>query len=205
MAMQLDPQAGRETIQYFLDVPVGVSNRHVHLSQEDLEVLYGRGYQLSRLKDLTQPGEFAAQEMVTIVGPRGVIEGVRVLGPCRRQSQVEIAMTDAYRVGLRPPVRNSGDLDQTPGIAVVGPKGVIALPRGVILAARHIHMNSSQAASLGIRDGMRVMVRTDGQRAQIMENVLIRVKDNYILEMHVDTDEANAALLKTGDLVHILQ
>lgn len=203
---ELEPRQAETARKYVpFPVPVGVSNRHVHLSGFDLETLFGTGYELKVLKELSQPGEFAAQEVVTIVGPRGVIEGVRILGPTRDQTQIEISMTDAYRVGLRPPVRDSGDLDRTPGIAIVGPRGVIALARGVILAARHIHMSDDDAVRMGLRDGQRVSVHVQGERGQVMENVLIRVKADWVLEMHVDTDEANSALLKSGDKVHILQ
>ncbi|GAW92596.1 phosphate propanoyltransferase [Calderihabitans maritimus] len=187
-----------------IEIPVGVSNRHVHLSQQDLEMLFGHGHRLKARRELGQPGEFAAEEVVTLVGPRGVIEGVRIVGPLRDKTQVEISMTDAYRLGLRPPVRKSGDLEGTPGIAVVGPKGVVALGEGVILAARHIHMHTREAEKLGLKNDDRVRVRVAGERAQIMENVIIRVSDKYRLEMHVDTDEANAALLTNGDTVTIL-
>ncbi|MBO8168103.1 MAG: phosphate propanoyltransferase [Thermoanaerobacteraceae bacterium] len=200
---QYDPV---ETCYNYVDVPipVGVSNRHIHLMQEDLEMLFGEGYELTNIKDLGQPGEFAAKEVLTVVGPRGVIEGVRILGPPRKVTQVEISMTDAYRLGLRPPVRDSGNIKGTPGIAVVGPKGVVALEEGVILAARHIHMHPDDAAKIGVKDKDRVRVHVPGERAQVMENVLVRVSPKYRLEMHVDTDEANAALLKNGDTVKII-
>lgn len=185
-------------------VPVGVSNRHIHLSQADLEILFGPGYRLRPLRELSQPGEYAAEEVVTIVGPRGVIEGLRVLGPPREHTQVEVSLTDSYRLGLKPPVRESGDLEGTPGIAVVGPRGALTLPRGVILAARHIHMDPETAARCGLKDGQRVQVQVPGERGLVFGNVIIRIKPTYRLELHLDTDEANAALLKNGDVVQIL-
>ncbi|MHB1127872.1 MAG: phosphate propanoyltransferase [Bacillota bacterium] len=188
----------------FIAIPVGVSNRHVHISPEDMKMLFGANYALGISKELSQPGEFAAREVVTIVGPRGVIEGVRILGPVRDHTQVEISMTDAYRLGISPPVRDSGDLEGTPGIAVVGPKGVIALGEGVILAQRHIHLNTEDARQLDLEEGQRLRVQVEGDRAQIMENVLARVSPHFKLEMHIDTDEANAALLRSGDQVRLL-
>ncbi|MHB1419639.1 MAG: phosphate propanoyltransferase [Bacillota bacterium] len=191
------------TMDYIV-IPVGVSNRHVHMSPVDLEMLFGSSYSLNLYKELSQPGEFAAREVVTIVGPRGVIEGVRVLGPIREHTQVEVSMTDAYRLGIRPPVRDSGDLNGTPGIAVVGPKGVIALSEGVILAHRHVHLHTDDAAKMGLEEGQSLRVQVEGARAQILENVLARVSPHYKLEMHIDTDEANAALLQSGDQVRLL-
>lgn len=188
-----------------VEVPVGVSNRHIHLCREDLETLFGPGYELTVYRELSQPGEYAARETVTIVGPRGVLEGVRVLGPVRSHSQVEIAMTDGFRVGLKPPVRESGDLEGTPGIAVVGPAGALTLPRGVILAARHIHMEADRALSLNLRDDQRVRVLVPGIREMVFNNVIVRVNPHFRLELHLDTDEANAALLANGDKVKILR
>ncbi|OIQ59486.1 phosphate propanoyltransferase [Moorella thermoacetica] len=188
-----------------VEVPVGVSNRHIHLCRQDLDTLFGPGYELTVYRQLSQPGEYAARETVTIVGPCGVLEGVRVLGPVRSYSQVEIAMTDSFRLGLKPPVRESGDLEGTPGIAVVGPSGALALPRGVILAARHIHMEADRAASLNLHDDQRVQVLVPGLRGMIFNNVIVRVSPHYRLELHLDTDEANAALLASGDKVKILR
>jgi len=167
-------------------------------------MLFGQGYKLTNIKNLGQPGEFAAEEVLTVVGPRGVIESVRILGPVRKVTQIEVSMTDAYRLGLRPPVRESGNVKGTPGVAVVGPLGVVSLEEGVILAARHIHMRPENAKSFLVEDKQKVRVHVPGERAQVFENVLVRVSPKYALEMHVDTDEANAALLKNGDQVRII-
>lgn len=188
-----------------VEVPVGVSGRHIHLCRVDVDNLFGPGYELTVYRELSQPGEFAARETVTLVGPRGVLESVRILGPVRSHSQVEVAMTDGFRLGLKPPVRESGDLDGTPGIAVVGPAGAINLPRGVILAARHIHMEAARARALHLRDDQQVQVWVPGIRSMILNNVIIRTSPHYCLELHLDTDEANAALLAGGDKVRILR
>jgi len=185
-----------------LEVPVGVSGRHIHLCEEDFAALFGPGHELTVYRELGQPGEFAARETVTLVGPRGVLENVRILGPVRAHTQVEVAMTDSFRLGLKPPVRESGDHDGTPGIAVVGPAGAINLPRGVILAARHLHIEEELARSLHLHYDQLVQVWVPGIRGMILNNVVIR---SGRLELHLDTDEANAALLSSGDKVKILR
>lgn len=187
-------------------VPTGISNRHVHLSKEDLEALFGKGYELTPIKDLGQPGQYAAQECVTIVGPKGAMERVRVLGPVRSKTQVEISRTDAFKLGINPPVRDSGDLDGTPGIVIVGPNGAVIKSEGVMLAKRHIHMTPEDAEGYGLKDKdiVRVLVDT-GDRKLIFGDVLVRVNPKYALEFHVDTDEGNAALLKNGDPVWIIE
>ncbi|MGI6552938.1 MAG: phosphate propanoyltransferase [Bacillota bacterium] len=187
-----------------LEVPVGVSNRHVHLSQEHLEQLFGSGYELVSIKDLGQPGQFACKETVTVVGTKGAIENVRVLGPVRKNSQVEISRTDAFKLGLKAPIRDSGDHTGTPGCVLVGPRGVVTLERGVIIAARHIHMTPAMANQYGLKDKDLVSVIVDGERGLIFNNVLIRVREDFALEIHLDTDEANAALLNNGDKVIML-
>ncbi|PLV59112.1 phosphate propanoyltransferase [Thermotoga sp. KOL6] len=185
---------------------VGVSNRHVHLSKEDLEALFGKGYELTPIKDLRQPGQYAAKETVTIVGPKGAIENVRVLGPVRKETQVEISRTDAFRLGIRPPVRDSGDLEGTPGIVIIGPNGILVKEKGVILAKRHIHMHPKDAEHFGVKDKDIVKVIVEnGDRKLIFDDVLIRVREDFVLEFHVDTDEANAAMLNTGDFVYIVE
>ncbi|HHU32926.1 MAG TPA: phosphate propanoyltransferase [Clostridia bacterium] len=185
-------------------VPVGISNRHIHLTKEDLEQLFGKGYELTKVKDLTQPGEYAANEKVIIVGPKGAMEGVRVLGPLRKRTQIEISLTDSYKLGVKPPVRDSGDLEGSPGITIVGPKGSVILQEGVIVAARHIHLHTSEAEELGVENGQRVRVEVEGDRSVVFNNVLLRVSPKYAKEIHFDTDEANGAMLKNGDLVKVL-
>ena len=186
------------------DVVIGVSNRHVHLSQADLEVLFGKDYVLTKMKDMKQPGQFATNEKVDIVGPKGRFSGVRIIGPVRKETQVEVSITDSFKLGVKPPIRQSGDLQGTPGIKVVGPKGEVDIPRGVIVAARHIHMPQYIADIKGYKDGQIVKVETYGERKIIMHNVVLRVSDKMAKEMHIDVDEANAAGLKNDDLVKII-
>ncbi len=185
-------------------VPVGVSNRHVHLSQEHLEKLFGEGYQLAEIKALGQPGQYAARETVSLVGPKGIVAGVRVLGPIRKHTQVEISRTDSFRLGIQAPVRESGHMEGTPGCMLVGPSGTVVLEEGVIIAARHIHMSPKEAKQLGYKDGNRVSVCVKGERELCFHNVIVRVHEDFRLEMHIDTDEANAAFLGTGNQVKIL-
>lgn len=182
-------------------IPIGVSNRHIHVSQKDLDKLFGEGYNLTKKGDLKQPGQFAANETVTIRGPKGEFENVRILGPIRDESQVEISMTDSFRLGVRPPIKESGQLENTPGLEIIGPKGSVQIPQGTIIALRHIHMTPEQAIKIGVKDKDVVEVETFGQRQGVLGNVLIRVSDKYSLEMHVDVDEANACSLKNNDFV----
>lgn len=182
-------------------IPIGVSNRHVHVTKEDLEILYGEGYELTRKGELKQPGQFAANETVTIRGPKGEFKNVRILGPVRGKSQVEISKTDGFRLGIRPPVRESGDLTGTPGIELAGPKGTVTLGEGAIVALRHIHMTPAQAQAMGLKDKDIVEVETFGERRGVFGDVLVRVSDQFSLEMHVDIDEANACALKNDDYV----
>ncbi|MHB1403971.1 MAG: phosphate propanoyltransferase [Desulfitobacteriaceae bacterium] len=186
------------------DVPVGISSRHVHLTQENVEKLFGTGHKLKPIKALSQPGQFASEETVTLVGTKGSIEGVRVLGPIRNYSQVELAATDTYKLGVKAPVRDSGEIEGTPGIDLIGSAGRIHLEDGVIIAARHIHMTPEEAKEHGLKDGDHVGVEVPGDRGGILDEVLIRVDPNYELDMHVDTDEGNAFNLHTGDTVDVL-
>jgi len=185
------------------DIPVGISNRHIHLSANDCETLFGYDHTLTLKKKLKQTGEFAAEETVTLVGPKGVIQGVRVLGPVRKNTQVEISRTDSFSLGIKAPLRDSGDIDQSAGIVVVGACGAITLQEGVICANRHIHMHDEDAHRFGVVDGNRVMVEVDGTRGCIFKNVLVRVHPNFRLEFHIDTDEANAIAVKNGDHVRL--
>lgn len=184
-------------------IPIGVSNRHVHVSQEDLETLFGKGYQLTKKSDLKQPGQYACSETVVIRGPKGEFDRVRILGPVRKESQIEISRTDSFRLGIRPPIRESGQLYGTPGLEMIGPKGTVSLPHGAIVALRHIHMTPEQALAMGVQDKDIVEVETFGERHGVFGDVLIRVSDQFSLEMHVDVDEANACALSNNDYVMI--
>ncbi len=187
-------------------INVGVSNRHVHLSQTDLEILFGKGYQLTELKPLSQPGQFACKELVTLVGPKGSIENVRILGPVRRDTQVEISRTDAFKLGINAPVRESGDIEGTPGIVIIGPKGILTIEKGVIVAKRHIHMHPKDAEVYGVKDKQIVKVLAEKpERRIIFDDVVVRISDKFALDFHIDTDEANAAMLNNGDLVWIVE
>lgn len=186
-------------------VPVGVSNRHVHVSQEALAILFGPGYELTKMRDLSQPGQFAAEETVTVVGPKRSIERVRILGPARSLTQVEISRSDGFTLGVHPPVRLSGDVKGTPGIKIVGPKGELDIEEGLIVAARHIHMTPADAERFGVKDGELVSVRAETSRPVIFQDVVIRVRDDFALDFHIDIDEGNAAFLSTGDTVTVLR
>jgi len=187
-----------------LKVTTGISNKHVHLSDADLARLFGAGHKLTVKKNLRQAGQYAAEEMVDVVGPKGVLKGIRILGPTRKESQVELAQTDARTIGLTLPVRESGVLDNTPGVKLIGPAGELNLARGAIIALRHIHLSPAEAAEAGVRDKDRVTVNTFGSRPLIFEDVLIRVNAEFINEFHVDTDEGNAAGITNGDIVEII-
>jgi len=186
-------------------VPVGVSGRHIHLSQHDLEALFGKGYELTKLKDLSQPGQFAAKECVALAGPKGVIQKVRVLGPVRSQTQLEVLAGDTFKLGVPQEIRLSGHLEGTPGITVIGPKGTVVLPEGVMVAARHIHMSPSQAAERGFHDGQVVSLKICGERGGMLDNVIVRVTETGNLDCHIDTEEANAFHLKTGSKVQVVR
>lgn len=184
-------------------VPVGISNRHIHLSQADLDQLFGAGYQLTPMKELSQPGQFACKETVTICGPKGAIEKVRVLGPVRKETQIEIVAGDCFKLGVKAPAKLSGDLAGTPGITVVGPRGSVQSAQGLIVAQRHIHMAPADAQAYGVQDGQIVKIRVSGLRGGIYDNVAIRVTTSSKLECHLDTEEANAmGVAGTVEIVH---
>lgn len=184
--------------------PVGVSARHVHLSKEDLEILYGKGYELTKKKEL-MGGQYAADECVTIVGLKlRAIENVRILGPLRKQTQVEISATDAIKLGMKAPIRESGDIKGSAPITIVGPKGAVYKQEGCIIAKRHIHMSPADAKAAGVTNGQIVSVQVDNERGTTFNEVTIRVDESYTLEMHIDTDEANASSISTGNTITIL-
>ncbi|MBR0235223.1 MAG: phosphate propanoyltransferase [Clostridia bacterium] len=189
------------------DIPVGVSNRHIHLTREHLDILFGAGYELTPLKDLSQPGQYACKEQLTLIGPSlRAIEGVRVLGPLRKASQVEISRTDSYTLKVKPPVRESGDVSGSAPITIVGPKGIVQLKEGCIIANRHIHMSPADGEKYGVSDGDYVAVQTvgDGKRTTLYD-VQIRVSDKFVLEMHLDTDDANACGIGNGAKVKLIK
>lgn len=189
-----------------LAIPVSVSGRHAHVSRSVLDRLYGDGFQLTKLRDLGQPGEFASEQTVTLVGrSMRAIERVRLVGPVRGYTQVELSRTDAVRLGLDPPTRRSGDLAGSEPITLVGPSGTVALREGAIRATRHIHMTERDAANLRVADGDLVRVRFPGERALVLENILVRVATNAALELHLDTDDANAAEVRAPMTVEILR
>jgi len=187
-------------------VPVGVSNRHIHLSTADLETLFGAGYQLTPIKDLSQPGQFACKETLTIVGPSlRPIENVRVLGPVRKASQVEISRTDSFMLKVKPPVRESGDIAGSAPVTIIGPKGVVTLKEGCIIANRHIHMSLEEGAQFGLSDGQYVDVEVSGERRTKFYDVQVRVHKDFRLEMHIDTDDASSAGIGNGAKVKIVK
>jgi len=185
-------------------VPVGVSARHIHLTQKHVEILFGKGYRLTKKKGL-MGGQYAANETVTIVGIKlRALENVRILGPVRKASQAEISATDAIKLGISAPVRESGDIAGSSPIAVIGPKGAVYLDEGCIIAMRHIHMSPADAKMAGLKDGDMVSVKAENERGTTFNHVKIRVDETFTLEMHIDTDEANAGKIASGDLVAIL-
>ncbi|MCT1458346.1 phosphate propanoyltransferase [Aestuariimicrobium sp. p3-SID1156] len=184
-------------------VLLGVSNRHVHLSLEDFRTLFGADAPTVKAH-VVQHGEFAANEVVTLVGPKGMMDRVRVMGPCRSRSQVELSRTDCYALGIKAPVAQSGHLDDAAPITIIGPKGRVDLDHAAIIAARHVHLGPEDARRLGVKDQDLVSVRIEGDRAAVLDNVICRVKDNFTSEVHLDTDEANAVGVRSGDRVTIL-
>lgn len=185
-------------------VPVGISVRHIHLQRKDIDRLFGVGHRLTVKKELSQPGQFACEETLDVAGPKGTIERVRVLGPERTESQVEVSLTDARTLGIAPPVRASGDLSGTPGILLRGPYGEVQLDRGVIVADRHIHMTPGDAVRFSVKDGDLVQVEINGEKSGTMGHVRIRVSEDYALDLHIDTDDGNAFLLKQGQPVQVI-
>ena len=179
-------------------IPLEVSAHHVHLAQKEVDALFGQGHQLTYRSELSQPGQFACEETVNLIGPKGRVDKVRVLGPVRKESQVEISMTEEFKLGIKAPIRPSGDLEGSPGITLEGTKGPCALAKGVICSLRHIHMSPEDALSFNVKDKDIVLVKAEGERKLIFGDVLVRIDPNFRLAMHIDTDEANAASLITG-------
>jgi len=189
-----------------MPIPVGVSNRHLHLAQQDWDVLFGKESQPRKFRTLVQPGFYACFETVSLEGPKGRIDNVRLIAPHRPATQIEISLTDAVILGLRPPVRDSGDLEGSSPIKILGPKGSLEVQQGLVVARRHVHFSPADAERFRIQEGDVVRVRAGigGIRELVFEQVLCRVSDKFALEFHLDTDEANASLLKNGDTVFIV-
>ena len=175
------------------EVKIGLSNKHLHLQKEHIEILFGKGHELTPTKPLVQPGQFACEEKVDIVGPKNTLKGIRVLGPARPETQVEVAMTDARTLGIKAPVRESGKIEGTPGCKIVGPCGEVEIDHGVIVALRHVHLSPAQAEEAGVKDKDIVSIKIEGERGLVFNNVLVRSGDAHEREVHLDTDEGNAA------------
>jgi putative phosphotransacetylase len=188
-----------------LDIPAGVSVKHCHLTREHFKILFGSNAEPKRIKDIKQPGFYAAEEMIDVKGPKGILKKIRLVAPYRDHTQIELAATAAMAIGLKPPVRESGDVRGSAGAILIGPAGQVEIKEGVILAQRHLHFSPDEARALGIASGEVVRVRAGGGggRSTVFEDVVVRVGPKYSLEFHVDTDEANTAGIKTGDVVHI--
>lgn len=186
-------------------LPIALSNKHIHISQKDLEILFGEGYELTKMKDLSQPGQYACEEKIDVVGPKGILKGVRILGPVRPQTQLELSISDAFSLGVKPMLRNSGDIAGTPGAKIIGPKGEVEIKEGIIVAARHIHMHTEDGKEFGVADKDMVSIKVGGERGLVFNNVLVRVAESFALEMHVDIEEGNAAGAKNGDLVELIK
>lgn len=190
---------------YTPNLVVNISARHLHISQQDLETLFGPGAELKVYRWLYQPGEFAAEQCVTIIGPRRrAIENVRILGPVRPQTQVEVSSTDAVALGIEAPVHPSGKIENSPGCLILGPKGVVELKQGVIRAERHVHMSPADAKVYGFQDRQYVRLRVDSDCPCVFEKVLCRVSPNFLLEVHLDTDEGNACDLVNAYSVELM-
>lgn len=188
-----------------LSIPVGISNRHIHLKNEDIEILFGKGYILNKLKDLSQKGQYATKEVLTICGPKGSIERVRVLGPARSETQVELSCGDCIKLGVKAEVKMSGDIKGTVGVTLVGPKGTVILSEGAIISQRHIHMNENDAKTFNVTNGELVSIEVDGLRGGQYKNTAVRVDDSFTLECHLDIEEANAMGINSNSKIKIIK
>lgn len=186
-------------------IEVEASGRHVHLSEKDVEKLFGKGYTLTKLRDLSQPGQYACKERVTISGPKGSIKNVIVLGPCRKETQVEVSLTDGSSLGVKAPIKQSGDLKNTLGIKISTEHGEVSLEKGLMVAKRHIHITPSDAAKFNVNDNEVVKVKVFGQRPLIFDDVVVRVNENFNTYMHIDYDEANACGFSKGTMAKIIK
>lgn len=200
-----DKQANTLTKEDLSKIPVGISNRHVHLSEKDVESLFGKGYKLTKFKDLSQTGQYACNEVLTICGPKGAIERVRILGPERSKTQVEVLMGDCIKLGVKQHVKLSGDLSGTAGVTLIGPKGSVQLEEGLVVAQRHIHMTKEDAKNLDVCNGDIVSIKIDDLRGGIYSNVAIRANDASKLECHLDIEEANAMGISSKTKITIVK
>lgn len=189
-----------------MPIPIGVSNRHCHLTEEHFKILFGVQSEPKKVKDIKQPGFWAAAESIEVKGPKGSLKKVRLVAPYRSHTQIELAATDAHAIGVHPPVRESGDVKGSGGCTLIGPAGQVELKEGVIIALRHVHFSPKEAQAFGMKGGemLRLRVGVGGGRSTVFEDCIARVSDKYSLELHLDTDEANAAGVKTGDVAHIV-
>jgi putative phosphotransacetylase len=186
-------------------VPVAISARHIHLSHRDFETLFGKGAAMTRYRDLSQPGQFASGETVELIGPKGSFKKVRVLGPERADTQVEISISDSFTLGIKPVIRMSGSLAGTPGCSLAGPAGRVELGRGTIVAARHAHMSAEQAAAYGVKDGDVISLKVPGPRAGVIGGIVVRSGKGHDLEVHLDTDEANGNGILCGTIMELVK
>ncbi len=203
MSIDIDPKKVDFKRENKWLIPVGVSRAHVHLTQEHVEALFGADYQLTVLRELGQAGQFAAKETVNVVGPKGVLQNVRIIGPARMETQIEIARTDTFTLGIDAPMRDSGRVAATPGAVLMGKKGVVVLDHGCIVARAHIHMLAKDAEKLELSDGDKVSVLIKGDKTVCYHDILVRLVNDGMTEFHIDTDEANAAFVDTGDVAMI--
>ncbi len=183
---------------------LGVSNRHVHLCRADMDALFGEGSELTFRNALRQPGQFAAEETLTLRGPKGELKKVRVLGPLRSETQAEVSISDGYALGIKPPVRDSGNIVGSAGVTLIGPRGEVQKAQGAIAAMRHVHLDPHSAALLNLQDKQRISLELGGERGAVLNNVLVRVSPGFLPEAHLDLDEANAAGAKNGDIVRLV-
>ena len=186
-------------------IQVEASGRHVHLSKEDVETLFGLGYKLNKTKDLSQPGQYACKERVTLVGPKGILKNVVVLGPERKTTQVEVSLTDSNVLGIKVPIRQSGDLKNTPGLKILANDKAVDLEKGVICARRHVHMTNEDAKKFKVHDSQIISVKVFGERPLVFDDVVVRVSDKFNTSMHIDYDESNACGFSKGILGRILK
>ena len=187
-----------------MKVSIGVSNRHVHLKEEHLKILFGDNFELEKRNDLNQPGQFASTSLVTIKTEKSEIQNVRVLGPTRPYTQVELSRTDAIRLGLNPPIRDSGDIEGSCPVTIIGPKGEVNIEEGCIIPTRHIHILPEQAKAYGLEGRKIVDVKLSGEKGGIINNVHLKVNKKSYYELHLDTDDANAHMVKNGDIGEII-